>query len=167
MNAILLTDGLLIAGGMILVAAAMHDVGFRTVPNVLPLALCAVGLWLRLVSGGVLTGLGLALLVFGLATLAWSRGWMGGGDVKLLAASALFVPPGSVADLLLITAIAGAFVAISYWLGGRLVPAPGRARPASLWRRALRCEQWRLRRRAPIPYAVAILIGAACVSVPV
>ena len=38
-------------------------------------------------------------IVFGVALVCWLRGWMGGGDVKLLGACALLVPPVAVSPL--------------------------------------------------------------------
>ena len=84
---------------------------------------------------------------------------MGGADVKLLTASAVFVSPMMVPTLLLATSIAGGAIAVVYLLGSRIAPRPNSIRPDGLVWRALRCELRRLRRRGPLPYAAAIATG--------
>lgn len=150
----------LFAGGcLMLLVAAAHDVAFRTVPNLVSAVLLALGIALRLESGGLGLSLVLGLCVLVVTGLFWRFGWMGGGDVKLLAAAAVFVPPALVPALLLGTAVAGGVLALLYLAVGRMVPKPDAVRPAALWRRVLRCELWRLRRRGPLPYAAAIAAG--------
>ena len=93
------------------------------------------------------------------ATLLWLRGVLGGGDVKLLAAVSLVVPAAAVPALLLAIVLAGGVLAAVHMvLRGRLAP-PSPARPAGALRRILRCEGWRIRRGAPLPYGVAIAAG--------
>ena len=57
---------------------------------------------------GVATGM--AALGVGLALFA--RGWVGGGDVKLAAAIALWAGPGRASDFMSVTAVCGAALAI-------------------------------------------------------
>ena len=142
------------------------------------LLLLAVGL--NALAGQLLAALFGAGLVFAGAWQCWRRGWIGGGDVKLLAACALLVPPGAVPELLLATAIAGGVLAALYLVLGRLLPrerrAPGarsrRARGARSRRvpgvrfgrsvlivRVWRAECRRIRRRVSLPYACAIAAG--------
>ncbi len=99
---------------------------------------------------------GMLLLV---AALFWLRGYMGGADSKLLAAAGLLVAPGSVPTMILATALAGGLLCLPYLPGRVLFARPTRGRPSELLRRLLRCEHWRLRRRGPLPYAVAIAAG--------
>ena len=51
--------------------------------------LAAIGVLLRVGDGSFVNGIIAAALVFAICTACWLRGWMGGGDVKLLAAAAL------------------------------------------------------------------------------
>ncbi len=156
-----LVDLLLVAGVALLAFAALHDIGFRTVPNWVSVILLTVGLVLRIAQGD----LGLALLcglsVFAVSYVFWRFGWMGGADVKLLTASAVFVPHGTVPNLVVYTSLAGGLLAMIYIIGGRVAPRPARltAAQGNLFRRALRCELRRLRRRGPLPYATAIAAG--------
>jgi len=151
------------AGLAMLLAAALHDVAFRTVPTMLATVLACCGAALRLSAGDLLPGLAAAALVFAAALLCWLRGWMGGGDVKLLAAAALLVAPVQVPLMLVSVSIAGGCLALPYLAGRhRLVaprPAAAARRPAGLAARILRAERWRLGRGGPLPYAVAIGVG--------
>ena len=161
------SDALLDLAGVALLAwAALHDIGFRTVPNRASAALLLIGLLLRLLQGDVLAGLGCGALVFLVTYVFWRFGWMGGADVKLLTASAVFVPPAAVPTLVVGTSLAGGVLALVYLLGSRVVARPaGPALPtAGLLRRAARCELRRLCRRGPLPYAAAIATGG-CLAI--
>ncbi len=89
---------------------------------------------------------------------------MGGGDVKLLAAAALLLPPRLVPGYVLAVALAGGVLGLLYLGLGALLrrraPRATPRRPATLLRRALRAEAWRIRRRGPLPYGCAIAAGA-------
>lgn len=152
---------LLLAGAALLAFAALHDIGFRTVPNRVSAALLVLGLLLRLIQGDALAGAACGLGMFVCTYAFWRFGWMGGADVKLLTAAAVFVPPVTVPTLVIGTSIAGGVLALIYILGSRLAPRPAAARPVppGLLRRAARCELRRLRRRGPLPYAAAIATG--------
>ena len=139
--------------------AALHDIVARTIPNRLCLAIACAGLAARALADELLPGLLAGSLVFLLGWAAWRCRMMGGGDVKLLAACALLVPPAAAPGLILAVAMAGGVLALAY-LGLRpLVPVPAPARPAPLLARARRAEAWRIRRRGPLPYGVAIVLG--------
>jgi prepilin peptidase CpaA len=154
-----------LAGACILlvVLAALHDLAARTVPNRLALLVAILGLLARAIQGNLVIGVAAAAAVFALAALCWSRGWMGGGDVKLLGASALAVPPVLVPTLVIVMAIAGGILSLFYLTARRLVPAPSLTRPRSFPARVLRAETWRIRRGGPLPYACAIAAGGVFV----
>jgi prepilin peptidase CpaA len=150
-----------------LAAAALSDVARRRIPNAIAAIVALAGLSRQLAGGGHAAAFALAATVgvLGLATLLWLRGLLGGGDVKLLAAVALLVPAPAVPALLLAVAIAGGALSLLH-LGLRAtLPAPAARRPAGTLARALRCEAWRIRRGAPLPYGVAIAAGAAFVVI--
>ena len=155
---------LLLAGLVLLLGAGLHDFAFRTVPNRLCVALLACGLVLRLLGADVWQGVLAGFIVFALCAMAWRFGWLGGGDVKLLGAASVFVPPAYVPELVLYTSLAGGVLAAIYLVAGRLVPAPAAARPPTLLGRVARCELWRLHRRGPLPYAAAIAAGGICAT---
>jgi len=146
--------------GLLLLAAALHDVALRTIPNGASAALVLTGAALRLQDGGIIPGLLLAAAVFGASVLCWRRGWMGGGDVKLLGATALVVPPLQVGSLLMLTALSGGVLAVLYLILSHVVRvAPAGGRPRGPLTRVLRAERWRICRGAPLPYGLAIAFG--------
>jgi len=145
--------------GLLLLAAALNDVALRTIPNGASIALVLTGTALRLQDGGIVAGLLLAAAVFGVAVVCWQRGWMG-GDVKLLAATALVVPPLQVGSLLMLTALSGGVLAVLYLILSRVVRvAPPGGRRRGPLARVLRAERWRICRGAPLPYGLAIAFG--------
>lgn len=146
-----------------LLAAALHDVVARTIPNRLSLGIALLGIGLHVSAGDLGVALAAAVLVFLLAALAWWFRAMGGGDVKLLAACALLPPPAAVPGMILAIALAGGVLGLLYLAlrGLPAAPRPSLSRAAALPRRALRAELWRIRRGGPLPYAVAIALGAS------
>jgi len=160
----LLASGLVLAGAVLLLVAALHDIAARTVPNRLAAALAVTGIALRGLGGSLGAGLAIGAVVFCLAALCWRRGWMGGGDVKLLAATAIVVPPSLEFRFVLAVALCGGILALAYLAARRLVAAPAPAgRPHTLLARALRAERWRIHRGGPLPYACAIAAGGLLV----
>jgi prepilin peptidase CpaA len=109
-------------------------------------------------------------MVFAGCWYCWRRGWIGGGDVKLLSACAMLVPPASVPELVLATSIAGGALALFYLCLARLLRASATAQPTRLQAngqppptglvgRIWRVERRRIRRRLSLPYACAISAG--------
>ncbi len=114
-------------------------------------------------SGDLKGALLASLAVFLVAALCWRRGWIGGGDVKLLGAAALLVPPFQVPLMVGFVAFAGGLLALPYLATRGRLHVRNSARPIGLAARVLRAECWRLRRGGPLPYAVAIAAGV-CVT---
>ncbi len=154
---------LLFAAATALLFAAAHDVAVRTVPNQVSLIVAAAGLGLNALGGQLVPALFGGGMVFAGSWYCWRHGWIGGGDVKLLSACTLLVPPTSVPELILTTAIAGAVLALLYLALGvvfaRLVPGGAALRPTGLLERIWRIERRRIRRRLSLPYACAIGTG--------
>ena len=94
--------------------------------------------------------------VLGFGTLLFVRGWMGGGDVKLLAACSLWFDLGIGWKMLVAVTIAGGLEALLIMLL--------RALP---WPPSLRSRLPVLRRDEGIPYGVAIGVGVALVGLAV
>jgi prepilin peptidase CpaA len=146
-----------------LATAAWRDLGTRIIPDALPAALLLLGIALRARGGAVAAGLSLlvALALFALLTTVHARGWLGGGDVKLASGIAAGLAPQAVPLFLFATGLAGGVLAAAY-LGLRLLPRPRyRARAAPLLPRLCRVERWRIVRRGPLPYGIAIACGGA------
>ena len=104
-------------------------------------------------------GLAAAAIVFLILATAWRFRLLGGGDVKLLTACALVVPPPLVPALLVQTSMAGGLLGLIYLAARGRLRAPQRPRGTSLLSRALRIEQWRLSKGGPLPYAAAIAVA--------
>ena len=127
----------------LLVAAIWFDLRSRTIPNTLNLAiaLLAIPFWwatgLSLWPDAAIQ-LGVGGLVFGLFTIAFALGGMGGGDVKLVAAIALWLPWEAVIVLLVLMSLAGGVLTL-----------------AMVARKKLARSEARLE----IPYGVAIAFG--------
>lgn len=155
---------LLLASVGIVLAAAVHDVAARTVPNWMAAALAVLGLMVQAIGGHLVAGMVAGLIVFIVAVFCWRRGWMGGGDVKLLGAVAILVPAGHVAQFIVAVTLTGTVLAIAYLIARRIVPAPGARRPTRLIARAVRAECWRISRGGPLPYALAIATGFLIVT---
>ncbi len=158
----LLAEMLTLLAASLLIAAAGFDILTRLIPNFIPLVLAVLGLVLRLADGSWPWALLAAGIVFGIALVCWRCGWMGGGDVKLLGACALLVPPVAVFPMVTAVGMAGGVLAFVYLVARRVVsrPVPTALRPQSFLGRALRAERWRLARGTALPYAVAIAIGS-------
>ena len=102
----------------LLVAAAVVDLKKREIPHsvVIAVALLAIPFW---VASGLsfwpdaLLQIGVAFLVFAVFALMFAFGWIGGGDVKLLGALALWLPWQAVVMMLVITSFAGLAVTLA------------------------------------------------------
>lgn len=144
-------------------AAAVNDVALRRIPNLIAAIVAAAGLARQVLTGSPAMAMLVAGCLLAGATLLWLRGILGGGDVKLLAAAGLVIPPAAIPTMLLAIALAGGVLSLLHLaLRGR-VTARRLARPAGILGRILRCEAWRIRRGAPLPYGVAIAAGTAFV----
>jgi len=97
------------------VAAAASDVRSRRIPNALTGALAVAGVVTAGATRGLSgAGIALAILAVSLAagTYAFSRGWFGGGDIKLLAAGCCGLTPALAADFLIFTALCGGLLSL-------------------------------------------------------
>ena len=168
--------GLCLLAAGLLVYAALHDIAARTVPNWLPAALLVLGLALRLRDHTLLSALAVAAGTFVLLLGPWIAGAMGGGDVKLWAATVLLIPPLLPQELgfFLRVFIVGGVLAAVYLMLCQVLRRPqvalaapgGGLRSGGLAARVLRVERWRIGRRAPLPYACAIAGGALLTLLP-
>jgi prepilin peptidase CpaA len=145
---------------LLLLYVATIDVATRLISNQICLALTLLGIVTQLADPMQIgQSLIVAAILFLLLLFIYTRGWIGGGDVKLLVALAIGLPLIGVIQLLTITALAGGVLATVH-LMMRQLPSPKLA-PAgsSLARRVYAVERWRHLRHAPLPYGVAIACG--------
>ena len=126
-----------------LLAAAVWDWRTRTIPNGLnaAIALLAIPFWWA--SGlslwpDIAIQVGVALGVLFVFFLAFQMGQMGGGDVKMLFALALWLPPMAVFQLIMIMAIAGGVLTVAMLIPHRMLKQAG---------------------NPEIPYGIAIAFG--------
>jgi prepilin peptidase CpaA len=112
----------------------------------------ALGAFLALAVAGPAAGLWQNLLLFalvlGAGTLLFVRGWMGGGDVKLLAASALWFDLSQGWKMLVAVAISGGLLSLLI-MSLRLLPWSESFRRRIVW----------LQKHGDLPYGVAISAG--------
>lgn len=116
-----LTLLLLLAATLI---AAVIDVRTRQIPNALTgaLAIAAIGSHFPQGLGPTLVAIATAIAVFGLGTIAFSLGWFGGGDVKLLAGCCGLVSfPDCLVLVAYVLAAGGILALVTAALSGRLV----------------------------------------------
>jgi prepilin peptidase CpaA len=156
---------ILIAMLALLVMAAWRDIATRTIPDTISLLLIAIGALARILDGPAALALsaGTALLLFALLLVLYSRGLLGGGDVKLMTAIAVGLSPPDCYRFIIATALAGGLHGIVYLLLSRCLNGcykPGRS---SFLNRVAAIESWRIRGRVSLPYGVAIAAGGAFV----
>ena len=110
----------------LLAVAVLTDVEALRIPNRLCLALIAIYPAHLLASPMAVDWPGalvLATAVFVAGLGAFAAGWMGGGDVKLMAATALWVGPGSFSLFVLVTAVVGGLISLLMLSGIRFTVA--------------------------------------------
>jgi prepilin peptidase CpaA len=140
----------------LLVTAALRDLVSFTIPNwisgalllAFPVAALITGLgWGEVAQHAAVGGVA---LVLGMGLFAMN--WVGGGDAKLLSASALWLGLAAAPEYLLWTALAGGALSIILVLarkGSAVLPLSG----APGWTQAL------LNPKGDVPYGVALAVG--------
>ena len=129
--------------------AALRDVRNYLIPNRLVIAICALYPAQVLASpAGVdwLPALAVGVATFAVTFILFSRGYMGGGDAKLMAAAALWAGPELALPFVFVTALAGGLLSLLMLLPMRL--RSGEVAVA----------------RVPVPYGVAISAGGLFVA---
>lgn len=144
----------LVALLFVLLALAAAEDGWRLrVSNILVSGVAMSGIT-AIVSAGIgwsaWQPIALAVALLAVGTPMFGAGWLGGGDVKLLAASGLWFTLSGGWRMLVLVAIAGGVVTLLILLIRRL-PWTERAKNTAVV----------LRRRGGIPYGIAIAMGVA------
>jgi prepilin peptidase CpaA len=109
----------------LLLWAAVTDLRSRTIANGLNfvIALLAPAYWWATDMAlwpDVGVQLALAACIFALFAFMFAMGWMGGGDVKLLAALALWLPLYSMVQLLVAMSLLGGLLTLAFLAAHRL-----------------------------------------------
>ena len=141
----------------LVIVAGLKDATTFTIPNwisaaaVLAFAPAALAAGADLGQIGVHLGIGALALMVGMGM--WALRWIGGGDAKLFAASALWLGWPAIGPYLLVTALAGGALSIAI-LNLRAGWARAFVPVGPRWVERLREEG------GDVPYGVAIAIGA-------
>jgi prepilin peptidase CpaA len=145
----------------LLLCAAMTDVAARSIPNKITalLAVLAMGRLPLFDPSLLMVSVVTTVVLFTVLVILYARGYIGGGDVKLLSSVAIGLSFTSLLQLLTTMSFAGGVIALLH-LVLRQLPRPTLP-PAgsSFLRRVYAIERWRNLRRAPLPYGVAIAAG--------
>ena len=146
----------------VMAIAAYEDFRRLVIPNLLPAILCvAWPVHFAAVPSlfGAMTAVGCALAVFIVGAALFARGFLGGGDVKLLTAATLWCGAAGTPSLLVLTGILGGVLTLFLLLPfGAQLAAAGRA---LLGPAAIATEH---DTSISVPYGVAIA-GAALIVV--
>ncbi len=140
------------------IVAALSDATTMTIPNwisaILVLAFFPAALAVGLTPGaiGLSVALGVAALVAGMVMFALH--WIGGGDAKLFAASAMWLGLAGAGPFLMWTALAGGALAVALLGARRLASDIGVPFRQPAWMERLLAPQ------GDIPYGIAIAAGA-------
>ena len=138
----------------LLIAAAYSDLRRFEIPNAISIALVLLYPVFLLTGSGIthpVIAVAIAVAAFLIGGGLFAAGWLGGGDVKLFAAVALWVSPAGFPDFLVGTALFGGVLALILMtkhgatLAGRFQIAPPVAAMSALKR--------------PMPYGVAIAVA--------
>lgn len=102
---------------VLLIAAAVTDIRSRIISNRLNIAIAALAPLYWLATGipawpDMALQIALGIAIFGAFAALFALGLMGGGDVKLLAAVALWFPWQAIGLLILIMAVIGGIVTV-------------------------------------------------------
>ena len=139
--------------------AAASDLLTMTISNRLSLALCAAFFLVAVAVGMPLAEMGrhvlASLVVLAVAFAFFARGWIGGGDAKLAAATALWLGFAQLLDYLLVAAVIGGVLTL-LMLELRRLPLPAilAGRP---WIARLHDMQ------SGIPYGIALALAGLAV----
>ena len=136
---------------LLLILASLEDLWRLQIEDWLSAGV-ALGAFIALAVDGPVAGVWQNLLLFalvlGIGTLLFTHGWMGGGDVKLLAACALWFDLDQGWKMLVAVAIAGGLESLIIMML-RLLP----------WSESVRRRIAWLRKDEALPYGVAIAAG--------
>nr|WP_245829143.1 prepilin peptidase [Sphingomonas dokdonensis] len=116
--------------GLLLLSAGIEDARVREIANWknATIALLAPLWWLAIGIApwpGMIIQLGVALVVLALFCVAFHFGQMGGGDVKLIAALALWMPVLALIQLILVMSVVGGLITLLMVIDHRLSKRSG------------------------------------------
>lgn len=111
---------LLLAFPALMAYAAASDLLTMTIPNKLALALVAsfavFAIWAGLSPAAIAMHVGAAAVVLVVSFCLFALGWVGGGDAKLVAATALWLGFGTLMEYLVLASVAGGVLTLGVLL---------------------------------------------------
>jgi prepilin peptidase CpaA len=151
--------------GVCLIAAAGWDLARNRIPNMVSGAAALSGLVVQVADRGIVaaaSGLAAAVIVVAVLYRPWLAKGIGGGDVKLAAAVAIWVGLGALVRYALGVAVVGGLIAIvAYFRSTRAVRGEVRANlTLAAVDQSLPSISARGPGRVPVPYGLAIAAGA-------
>ena len=150
---------LLVLFPLLMAYAATSDLFTMTIPNRLAIILVATFPIVAYAAGfgmhAILMNIAAGALVLTATFTMFALGWIGGGDAKLAAATALWLGFGVLMDYLLTAAVAGGVLTLSL-LALRQVPLPAFA---SHWRWLTHLHD----QKTGVPYGIALAWAALAV----
>ncbi|GAB5501746.1 prepilin peptidase [Pyruvatibacter sp.] len=143
----------------LMIAAAASDAASMRIPNWLtgtlamafPIAAAGTAMPLETLGLHVAVGFGALIICMGL----FATGWIGGGDAKFFAATALWLGPYHILGFALISTVLGGFLTLAL-LSFRKLPMPA----------PLAAQGWLMRLHDPkegVPYGLALAAGGLLV----
>ena len=136
---------------LLLLYVAVIDIATRLIQNGICLAVALLGIVSQFPGPHVAESLVVATILFLLLLVVYARGWIGGGDVKLLVALAVGLPLAGLTQMLTVTAFAGAVLALAHLMMRSLPTPPAGPRRVVALAPRLRGGALRHVRRAPLP----------------
>lgn len=162
----IMTLALLLAFGGLLFYAAISDIRALRIPNWLSLSVAGlfclylVSLYLEGPGPGNLRLYGsfiCAAILFLIGMVLFAARQMGGGDVKLISAVALWAGPALVAQFIFVMSLCGGLMAFFFWLRSRRERNSSECFEKTDSEKAT--QYLRSHYTAEIPYGVAIALG--------
>lgn len=138
---------------LLLIGAALQDIATLRISNLFSIALFmlfAVWLYANGVPANIWQNGVLFLIIATIGIALFAARWFGGGDVKLLAATAIWFDLNGGLALFVYMSLCGGLMSLLLIFGRRMIPAGAQDRLG-----------WPgLKPKGPIPYGVAIVAGA-------
>ena len=153
---------------VLLVFAALGDVRTRRIPNRLVVAIALIGLLYSVITVGPLWGTLKSIEGFFAGMAFWivfyALGWLGAGDVKLVAAAGTWLGPREVVEGSLIAALLGAILALLWMFRTRGMKTAVETLGVAATMPSVLAPSPSSDRARSLPYSVPIAVGALCAA---